>query len=500
MLHEQLNESYERLLASGCDQRLIPGADRLNRYGASVLPRDAMALGSCSCSSPSHDATAAAKRALDDLRSSTDPRQTAARLVTEVRAVIRESFRLPPDIDIALTPSGTDVELLALTLVAGTDDREIVNLLVGPKEAGSGTIDAAGARHYDCCQPRGYTASRGQTVNQTLASQVTVQHVDVRDARGEMLPMLEIDAAVMEAVINSVSRGARVLVHLIAHSKTGIHAPSLMLTDRLAKELKESVTVIVDAAQGRLAPDAYRSAVDRGYMVSVTGSKFFGGPPFAGALLVPPELHPTTSGLDQLPAGFENYFSREELPESWSAIRAHCDDWLNIGSVLRWVAAKTEIETYFRIDPATRHAVAEAFADTVESCFHNPPWISVIPSFHSFDPAACFDSIESRPTVFAIEISSKKGDRWDESRLKQLHQQLNRPNAAAFHLGRPVVIGTDRCVMRIALGAPLVIDVANNRQLGPCLSDRIETMTQRLTQLSELIRAGAAVDTIEQVG
>jgi hypothetical protein len=500
MLSEQLNESYERLLASGCDRRLIPGDDHLNAYGASVLPRDTMALGSCSCSSPSRDATAAAYKALQELRDSSDPRQTATRLLSDVRAVIRNSFQLPSDTGIALTPSGTDVELLALALVRGSDDGEIVNVLVGPDEAGRGTIKAAAGRHYDNCQPRGFLGLQGQPVNEKLASQVTVASVNVRDGRGEMLPLWEIDAAVTETVINAVSRGARVLVHLIAHSKTGIHAPSLTLTDRLANELKESVAVIVDAAQGRLAPAAYRAAVDRGYLVSVTGSKFFGGPPFAGALLVPPSLHPATSGLDRLPVGFENYFSREELPESWATIRARCDDWLNVGSLLRWVAAKTEIETYFRIDPATRQAVAEAFANTVESCFADTPCVSTLPSFQAFDPNACFDSIEPTPTVYAIEITSPHGNRWDESRLNQLHRQLNRNDAAGFHLGRPVVIGRDRCVLRIALGAPLIVEVANNRQLGRRLSHRIDWMTQRLARLSELIGAATAVDTIEKAG
>ncbi len=287
MLPHELDQPYERLIASGCDQRLIPGANGLNPYGASVLPRRAIALGSCSCSSPSQRATHAARQALRQLRRSSNLEQTIAELRADVRSTLRRALKLSADIDIALTPSGTDLEMLAVAIVAGTDGREIVNVVVGPNEVGSGTCNAAAVRHYNIRLPRGGSAVVGKSVNTSLAARVQIEKINIRNSRAECLSALEIDAAVTDAVIQAISQDARVLVHLVAHSKTGIHAPSLGLLDRLTRTMKEDVVGIVDAAQGRLAPEAYQSALDRGLMVSFTGSKFFGGPPFAGAYWFP---------------------------------------------------------------------------------------------------------------------------------------------------------------------------------------------------------------------
>ncbi len=130
----------------------------------------------------------------------------------------------------------------------------------------------------------------------------------------------------------------------------------LGLIDRLMQTMKDDVVGIVDAAQGRLAPAAYQSALDRGLMVSFTGSKFFGGPPFAGALFVPPSLNPNATGLRKLPAGFEDYFCGRDLPRSWFPLRVVRDQWYNTGSLLRWIAGATEINNYFAIDPLTRES------------------------------------------------------------------------------------------------------------------------------------------------
>ena len=152
---------------------------------------------------------------------------------------------------------------------------------------------------------------------------------------------VEVDGEVMDTVIAAVDRGARVLVHQVAHSKTGIHAPSLALLDRLTQTMGDDVVVIIDAAQGRLAANTYDLATRRGWLVSFTGSKFFGGPPFSGSLLVPSQHSPMATGLTCLPAGFDDYFSPHDLPQSWFPVQV-ADGWRNVGSLLRWAGAAAE--------------------------------------------------------------------------------------------------------------------------------------------------------------
>ena len=191
----------------------------------------------------------------------------------------------------------------------------------------------------------------GQAVDKSLASRVSIHRIDIRDGNGRQLSSCEIDLAVFQAAADAAMAGAHVIVHLVAHSKTGIHAPSLDAIRCLKAEMQNDVTIVVDAAQGRLAPEAYQTVLKGGSLLSLTGSKFFGGPPFCGALLVPSNCQPSGRGLKQLPSGFNDYFSRDALPESWTQLRSQCDDWFNTGLLLRWTAAIAEMTAFFQVDP-----------------------------------------------------------------------------------------------------------------------------------------------------
>jgi hypothetical protein len=45
--------------------------------------------------------------------------------------------------------------------------------------------------------------------------------------------------------------------------------------------------IIVDGSQLRLDPKDIQNYLNKGYIVTITGSKYFTGPPYAGALLLP---------------------------------------------------------------------------------------------------------------------------------------------------------------------------------------------------------------------
>lgn len=72
--------------------------------------------------------------------------------------------------------------------------------------------------------------------------------------------------------------------------------------------------MVVDACQ--LRSDA-RNIVDYaglGFVTLITGSKFYCGPPFSGAVLFPPAaLRELETGFKDLPSGFDDYFTRHEV-------------------------------------------------------------------------------------------------------------------------------------------------------------------------------------------
>lgn len=70
----------------------------------------------------------------------------------------------------------------------------------------------------------------------------------------------------------------------------------------------------MDACQLRLEDQNVRKYVSLGFLTLVTGSKFYCGPPFCGAVLFPPEaLAELQAGHEHLPAGFDDYFTRHEV-------------------------------------------------------------------------------------------------------------------------------------------------------------------------------------------
>ena len=71
------------------------------------------------------------------------------------------------------------------------------------------------------------------------------------------------------------------------HSKLGYQSPSEEMIQNLNTLDNLSLQVIVDAAQLRLDPSDIQNYLNKGYIVSITGSKYFTGPPYSGALIFP---------------------------------------------------------------------------------------------------------------------------------------------------------------------------------------------------------------------
>ena len=100
-----------------------------------------------------------------------------------------------PGAQVILTPSGTDAEMLGVSLALRDDERPLCNIVSGPAEVGSGTTDAAAGRHFDDQTPRGANSTAGEPVNDVLSERVHVETIDLRDDRGKMRPEAELDAA-----------------------------------------------------------------------------------------------------------------------------------------------------------------------------------------------------------------------------------------------------------------------------------------------------------------
>lgn len=268
---------------------------------------------------------------------------------------------------VIMCASGTDAELigaLAGIAAAGTgsdtvqkwtasnkgegaavtkDGASLVSILM--PGTGSGVGDAAGMRHHSAAAPQADSVQPGEPIagmvdGSIVAFEPVRENVDVTD--GDALREY-IDAKKKQTNAGSV------LLHAIAGSKTGMHQPPSVVADSLATS--EDVLVCVDACQMRVTPEYIRSQLSKGYIVLLTGSKFYGGPPFAGACLLPPKRAREIEALAALdggiPSGLAEYFTSDDVPgDSMPLLKSKLPPIPNTGLALRWTAALHSMERF----------------------------------------------------------------------------------------------------------------------------------------------------------
>jgi hypothetical protein len=428
----------------------------------------------------------------------------AAEIREEIKAWLGVDDLAP---EVFLGPSGTDLELVALALVAAIRGQPLVNIMVGPLEIGSGSTLAAGGRHYSRELASGQTAAPGEPVNARLADEVAVAEVRLRAPDGTARPTAVIDDAVWSLLDNARRHGRGAILHVVAHSKTGVHAPSLATVARLM-ENDQGAVVLIDAAQGRFSRRGAREMLRRGCWLLVTGSKFFGGPAFSGALLIPGRsLAPWAAELS-FPSGLADYISAAEVPPAFGQLRESLGPRTNFGLILRWRAALAEIAAYYQSDAEARLKVLRHFEAEAPRVLSASSHISLLDDATPLVPDEAERLLESKRTVFNLAVTSARGRRLGRPGLASLVRALNRdvnaewPSSLSpqesdccsrcFHIGQPVIIGEGEqpeplAVVRVALGGSMITDLATGATPAATLEEGLQWLSDQLSVLRDKI-------------
>ena len=231
-----------------------------------------------------------------------------------------------------------------------------------------------------------------------------------------------------------------------------------------------------------------------------TGSKFYGGPPFSGALLVPSRFHPHRRQISSLPHGFRDYFSAVEMPDAWPEIKQSLLAEPNLGAILRWSAAIAEIEAYYQAPDDARLRVLRSFEAEVPRILGGSAAIRLLPVFPPLYDDSSQRLLESKTTVFGFWVTPPGASRpLDKAALKQLHADLSsalsatQPNldpqivACEYHVGQPVDLGSAGCVLRVALGGELITRVATDTSIGETFDQRLAWLRSQLFGLRQKI-------------
>jgi hypothetical protein len=136
-------------------------------------------------------------------------------------------------------------------------------------------------------------------------------------------------------------------------------------------------------------------------MVLVTGSKFFGGPAFSGALLVPTSL--ALDDVATIAPGLKDYASRSDWPMRWTALRSKFESRANLGQWLRWEAALEEIGAYYQVPDAYREMALRELRAGIENLLALSPSLRLIGGQPS--AAETGDEEFCEPTIFPFTVS-----------------------------------------------------------------------------------------------
>jgi len=449
----------DMMLASGGDERIWPDAvTRRNRYGAPVPPApQEIWFSSSTASAITERGYAAARDAFDALsREGADLDEW----FDDIRARIAAQFGAP-GVEVVLTASGTEAEFAALAIAKALLDRPIVNIVVAPDETGSGVSLAATGAHFAATAAFEPNVEKGAPIAGWEKDDTVMRRVDIRDADGRPRPAAEIDRAAGIAVADALRTGRAALLHLLDASKTGRGGPSRAIARQISATAAGRALVLVDACQLRCSFDQIKADLADGFLVMITGSKFAGGPPFCGALLIPKDKAEKLRGLS-LPAGLAAYAARRDWPQSFEgAFEAASFAPANLGMGLRWTAALAEIEAYAQIPAPLREQIAALFAESARRCVAGN-------SDLDFLDAECWRLGGKPATIFPILTH-----RGDPAQARLIYDSL-RASTGVFdsaelgrvcHVGQPVVVG-GRSALRLCFSMPHANFVAGRVATG----------------------------------
>lgn len=449
----------ELMLTSGGDERIWPDpVTRRNRYGTPTRPAaDEIWFSSSTAAAIAERGYAAAGRAFEAL---SHEGADLAGWFDSLRARIRAQLGAP-GVEVVLTASGTEAELAALAVAKALLRRRIANIVVAPDETGSGVALAAAGAHFAATAAFEAHVEKGAPLAGWANDSTVMRAIGIRDVNGRPRPAADIDRSACLAVAHALRTGHDAMLHVLDCSKTGRSGPSRAAAREMAASAGDRAVVLVDACQLRCSFDQIRADLADGFMVMVTGSKFAGGPPFCGALLLPPQMAARLREM-KLPAGLAAYSARCDWPQSFeSAFEAATFAPANLGMGLRWEAALAEIEAFAAIPVQLRDDITALFAESARRCVAGNPDLD-------FLDAESWRLGAKPATIFPIITHHG-----DVAQARLIYEELRAPDGAfdtpalsrACHVGQPVVIA-GRAALRLCLGMPHANAVAGRVAQG----------------------------------
>ena len=276
----------EFLLTSGGDTRLeVDPATGQSRYGCRCQPVTGLAsFGSSTATTVTPQNFAVAEQARQRLLESVVRTELHEPFAQEMDALKRQILAFCgaddlPQTDVLLCSSGTDAELYAVCLAAEQAAGRLTTVVIAPDETGTGVPAAAAGRHFSSRTPLGVPVGKGERLAGCAGSRLDVLTIEARDVRGTAA------SAGAAGSGHAAGRGSGGATWTLPPARARcvenrMGRPSLPLVRKLTVRHAGRLTVVVDACQMRVGRQALGGYLREGFLLQVTGSKSFGGPPF----------------------------------------------------------------------------------------------------------------------------------------------------------------------------------------------------------------------------
>ena len=486
---ENLAKPTEFLLMAGGDLRLnIDEIDLLNKYGCRPFPRpEAFTFASSTATSVSNfafDKTDKVRSILIGNSLKNGFEKTTIEFSELLKNNLRKIFKLYEGCEIIFSPSGTDSALQIAAITQIVCDGDITHVLVASDETGSGVPAALKGCHFENTTALNHPVKKGNKIEGFR--DVDLINIPFRDENGALKSTSQLDEEVFKAISKTNELGRHVVLHIMDQSKLGYQSPSDELIQKLNSLDKLSMQIIVDGSQLRLDPKDVKKYLNKGYIVTITGSKYFTGPPYSGALILPKSVSEAIIAVkNKLPKGLTQYYNHSDWPTSWSCSNTLPSGY-NYGSYMRWNAAMVEMDRYFRTPILYRNMGIEMFCNFVEDSIKDATFLepiygdetktnsysseefgirnirTIFPFFILKDNIAL--PVDKVKKLYAL-LNSDLSDQFQDSSL-----ETSRLAAQKCHIGQAVNVkyGNDveSAVLRISLGARVISESWVNRDIS----------------------------------
>ena len=408
-------------------------------YGLTMTPSPSDSL-----SFSSSTGSTITKHCYDDLNNFAGDQKLLPRYDEICRSISRE-FGVE-GANIVLGSSGTHLEVLSNLF--GAEHEKVLNIMSISAETGSGSPFAADLRF------------QRDKKNKFVESDRTILIDNEQDLKTTL-----------------ASHDCKKIVRVVIGSKFGRVFPSI----DLIKELVEcdNVIIIYDLCQARVSRELIRKLyTEQSGIINITGSKFFAGPIFSGAMLIPDrfiaEIENTfcservLAGVrERLPAGLmPDAIKRKVFPGETSF-----GDGLPI--LLRWYCAMQNISAYFKIPVKDRLEIISSLVSAIEKSLdtydlgRKQPWSS--------DTVAAFDD-ETKSLLKTIISFRPQG-----ISPADLYQQLRQTNLS---VGQPATyLPENEVYLRLSISALDVIE-ASKFGIDACFH-KIDKACETLRNISD---------------